>query len=89
MINTIVLSLKADDMSFANKISQSFSENRSSSAKPSTDLIKVLCFDNSTQFNNWLSGIRLAKFRERLKTSFKKLNSRKQEYGKENILSLK
>ena len=64
------------------KIKQSLSEKGSPPLNKPESLIKIICFDNSTQFNNWLSGIRLAKFGDRLKASFKKLNAQKQEYGK-------
>ena len=63
-------------------ITQFVSENRLSSSNKSSNSIKILSFNNTTKFNNWLSAIRLAKFGERLKTTFKKLNSQKQEYGK-------
>ena len=45
-------------------------------------MVKILSFDNSSDFNCWFSGIRLAKFGERLRTTFRHLNGRKNECGK-------
>ena len=45
--------------------------------------VKIFSFDNSSDFNCWLTGLRLAKYGTALRSTFRELVGRKNQYGKD------